>query len=625
MSEVLYPVAVDGILAVVLSASFLVSCAPEEPMPAGTASLTGPRWTVDPEKPGSNLPPVGRSLFDFLVTVQDGSRETQVVPYPFSRLTDLIEQRLPKTGRPSLKKVLIPVGRSLQRNAADPDFFEYPRVVVAVDTEPALEAHDAGMLLKDRLFLGYQEKAGIIEVISYNEEAGRFEFQVVTDYRAGGTPQILYARRDNCVPCHQNQAPIFSRPLWDETNANPGIAFLLRAEKPNFYGVPVRQGVDFPNAIDDATDRANMFSAYQVLWQNGCGPGDADRRSIECRANAFIAVLQYRLSGYRWVSVHTDGPKNNFMRALAGRWQEYWPLGLAIPNPDIPNRNPLASISRGNPLDEGCVTKKLTDTDMGELIQVERDLEPFIRRRPLEIWPSPEIDPAITNRVISGLGGFLTTADIQRLDKALYAKGEQSGKSKDRYRVPCEFNSEDAGRGAIRLQFHCPAQFSDEGEIALEGTIYLRNGSVLSGRVPYLEIAQQDRLHNLSVDRGSSRFRNESWRIRFSLREQSAGLHARLLDGNAIQHVELFWSEKARLGAPKFSGQAEVTILEDFLEVMRTVEKMATQARSGTLDALGPGPFRRTSLMSALFSELGIGPLAWCCLADNAMPSPQLE
>ena len=35
------------------------------------------------------------------------------------------------------KAVLIPLGRSLQRNSAAPEFFAYPRVVVAVDAEPA--------------------------------------------------------------------------------------------------------------------------------------------------------------------------------------------------------------------------------------------------------------------------------------------------------------------------------------------------------------------------------------------------------------------------------------------------------------------------------------------------------
>jgi len=54
---------------------------------------------------------------------------------------------------------------------------------MAVAGEGAPSAARAALLPRDRLFAGYREKAGIIEVISYNEAAGRFEFQVVKDYR----------------------------------------------------------------------------------------------------------------------------------------------------------------------------------------------------------------------------------------------------------------------------------------------------------------------------------------------------------------------------------------------------------------------------------------------------------
>jgi hypothetical protein len=39
-----------------------------------------------------------------------------------------------------LEQVLIPIGRSLQRNAANPHFFNYPRVVLAVVGEGARAA-----------------------------------------------------------------------------------------------------------------------------------------------------------------------------------------------------------------------------------------------------------------------------------------------------------------------------------------------------------------------------------------------------------------------------------------------------------------------------------------------------
>ena len=178
------------------------------------------------------------------------------------------------------KAVLIPLGRSLQRTSAAPEFFAYPRAVVAADAEPA---GTGDPYLKDRLYLGYQEKANLLEVISYNEDAGRFEFQVVTDYRAGGMPKVAYANRTLCVACHQNAAPIFSRPVWDETNANPRVAALLASERKDFYGIPLDRGVDVPNAIDDATLRANRFAVHQLLWNEGCGGNDEPAVSVSRR------------------------------------------------------------------------------------------------------------------------------------------------------------------------------------------------------------------------------------------------------------------------------------------------------------------------------------------------------
>ena len=288
-------------------------------------------------------PARGRSLFDFLVSEEQGGELHQAVPFPFSALLQRIEARArsaPDSRGRATKAVLIPLGRSLQRNSAAPDFFAYPRVVVAVDSEPA---GSGDPYLKDRLYLGYQEKADLIEVISYNEDAGRFEFQVVTGYRRGGSPRIVYANRTLCLACHQNAAPIFSRAVWDETNANPRVAALLASARNDFHGIPIDRGVDVPNAIDDATLRANRFAVNQLLWQQGCGGNDEP--AVTCRAGLFAAVLQYRLSGQQHFDRADPSYRDNVAARVTTASRRQWPGGLAIGNPDLPNRNPLSGES----------------------------------------------------------------------------------------------------------------------------------------------------------------------------------------------------------------------------------------------------------------------------------------
>lgn len=329
-----------------------------------TLMLTAAVIAVTPVQALDDLPPAGHSRFDELI----GSAP---VPFPFSRLANILNRQMKPDpgGLPPLKITLIPLGRSLQRDAGAPDFFRYPRVVAAADGDnrPGFSP------LKDRLFLGYHEKGNVLEVISYNDAAGRFEFQVVRDYQAGKTPQIYYARRSLCLACHQNGAPIFARPLWDETPANPKIAQRLRATQRNFYDVKLT-GTDIAYFIDASTDRANLFSVWQTLWQQGCGEGE---RGDRCRMEALAAALDYASS--------RTLPADDALPTLAQHWTTVWPKGLPIPTPDLPNRNPLASLqSAAN--------------------------DPLLLRPPLATWHAPD-----RTAFIVGLADMLDAAKVKQL------------------------------------------------------------------------------------------------------------------------------------------------------------------------------------------------------------------
>ena len=327
---------------------------------ATALTISNPAFAQD------DLPPVGRSRFDQLV----GSAP---VPYPFSRLVKTINRQMQPDagGLPPLKVTLVPLGRSLQREAGAPDFFRFPRVVAAADGDN----RPGYAPLKDRLFLGYHEKGEVVEVISYNDVAGRFEFQVVRDYRQGKTPQVFYARRSLCLACHQNAAPIFARPLWDETPANPEIARRLRETQRNFYKVKLT-GTDIAYFIDAATDRANLFSVWQTVWQQGCGSGEPGDR---CRMEAFMAALDYARNGRL--------PTPTSLPTLARTWKTRWPQGLAIPNPDLPNRDPLAALQ--DPAND-----------------------PLLLRAPLETWHAPD-----KTAFVVGLAGMLDYAAAKQLGR----------------------------------------------------------------------------------------------------------------------------------------------------------------------------------------------------------------
>ncbi|NMF91314.1 hypothetical protein, partial [Aromatoleum petrolei] len=358
------------------------------------------RPLLAPDAYGEDLPPAGASLFDQRVAALGGAA---ALPYPFERLLQGLEGEGHCADLPDgrcLVRVLIPIGRSLQRLAAAPEFFRHPRVVAAMAGEPA--AHGPGPLQRDRLYLGHVGNSDIIEVISYNEAAARFEFQLVLDYRSGARPRVVYASRPLCLACHQNHAPIFSRPLWQETNANPAVAARLATWQASVEGVPVRRGIDLPGAIDTAAQRANRFALWQALWQTGCGDGE---RGARCRAALFEAALRYRATGRHELAALQGA----ILPAFAAAWQTHWPSGLALPDANIPNRDPLP---------EG-----LSRTDGVMLANIPAPFEPLAPRPPLEVWPAP--DAQRLNETVAGLAEMVGGRDLALLGAAFPGQGAQ--------------------------------------------------------------------------------------------------------------------------------------------------------------------------------------------------------
>jgi hypothetical protein len=79
-----------------------------------------------------------------------------------------------------------------------------------------------------------------------------------------------------------------------------------------------------------------------------------------------------------------------------------WPWGLAIPNPDLPNRDPLAFV----PGTTGVAQS-----------HVAAGLEPLAPRAPLEVWTAE--DPLLVRRFVVGLAELIAETDVRELDAAL--------------------------------------------------------------------------------------------------------------------------------------------------------------------------------------------------------------
>lgn len=348
----------------------------------------------------ADLPPEGtRSLLDKWLAEQGG------IPFPFARMLEALAAEDADGARPPT--VLIPDGRSLLKAQAD---FAQPRIVLAADMQPppgALLAPD----FRGRLYMGFTEAGDEIELISYNEAAGRFEFQLIKDYCEGCVPKLVYAQRGVCLTCHQGGVPIFSVRPWEETNADPDIAQRIEAAiGAQYHGLPTRVPLALPEALDNLTDQAAVLVATQRAWLDGCGEGGA---GAQCRR----AMLADALA---WIADPGALQPGDPQRAAQ---RPHWPeAGIAIPDNDLRSRDPLSSglyedslwaqlrrLAFGEP-ERAPVADKLAAFD--ELPPLPAEFDPLLPRG-ARAWIGPgDADAAL------GLALLLTPADRERLDAA---------------------------------------------------------------------------------------------------------------------------------------------------------------------------------------------------------------
>jgi hypothetical protein len=155
-------------------------------------------------------------------------------------------------------------------------------------------------------------------VISYNELAGRYEFQIVTDYGDGLSPKVRYTDRPTCTRCHRAEAPIFPPRDWDDSNANSvaaaGIAWANGKTQARPHGTlvpaegaslddglsPIVTSVDRAWEVNRSVLRAAELQFVQKVWQKGCRIAtplvDAPTfTAADCRAELAVMAIANRL------------------------------------------------------------------------------------------------------------------------------------------------------------------------------------------------------------------------------------------------------------------------------------------------------------------------------------------
>ena len=525
-----------------------------------TTVLASPAWTTQASRPGPDIPAIGESRFDQLFLQSDGSFD---IPFPLSRLIAFLETRVAHDTQKPVVHVLIPQGRSMLRNSGAPDFFRNPRSILSIQGEPAVDM-DAGDHLKYRLFIAGQPKTGILEVISYNDELGRFEFQIVDNYLSGKKPELRYANRGLCMSCHQNGAAIFPVIPWSETNINAAVATQIIKALPETY--PSLIGVVTKDAgfTDVLVDRANYLSLAQTIWRQGCD-------SIRCRAAIFRAALQYRLSDEAGFDRSNPGYHSDYLQPLESGWQNKWPQGLAL------------------------ATSRLINVDPFNSGAVNRSQDPLSLRPAQAIWKRP--DPILADGIVERLASFFTRNDIQRIDRKLIQLSRLKPVTSRQLITDCRLEPSSENLDHIVCG-------DLEQDHSLQLTIELERDAqtIQSARILHLKFPDDSKIWQPEIENVTQ----DSSSLKLEPGGGKSGLSQRLVNGERIESIKLVTNADRN----EFS-KVSISLSDESTFIDRLVEDAIKANRSGQSNSLSNRAFRRPALLSDIYQTLAIEGPGW--------------
>ena len=303
-----------------------------------------------------------------------------------------------------------------------------------------------------------------------------------------------------------------------------------------------------------------------------------EEAAVRCRAAILEAIIKFRLNGAWYADTDTASFQQNVVSHLSARWRQQWPAGILVPTANIPNRDPFTQTQLVGPLD------------------------PFYRRTPRARWTRPAAK--ILDGIVVRLSEFLSHNDVKRVDEALNRLAESGAAPTVEMTNTCDLRF--VLSDTTPLMVECPEFSSSFGlrawlKLSPDGT---NNGRVTSVRINGVEETLWVDLENISIEEQA----DDRLLLRFV---QAQNLNPRRRNGDLIESLALTWDRGDT--SPLRRADATLTIRTDFFFVSEAIERMVGKTLRGEIDVFSARPFRRRATLEALYHELKMAPLTWCC------------
>jgi hypothetical protein len=275
----------------------------------------------------------------------------------------------------------------------------------------------------------------------------------------------------------------------------------------------------------------------------------------------------------------------------------------------LPDRNPFG----GEVSSYGSGGAEDVSLDWIAASNVPAALDPLNPRPAREIW---QFGGAMdVYRFIPGWAKFFALDDFRAMDAFLRQQWSSKGGQRSVYQAHCSAVRDAPGTTGFALE--CVSAGGAPASVSLAGRFDGR-GNV---RIDWLNFGPAGQVRDLLFKAEAAQRAGSGYTLRSVPKKN--GLVVRLPDGRALASVEIQWPAEDPAANPSKSMVArfEVVVLDDFALVRQAVERLLAR-RSSLFD---DGPLIRSSLMPALFSELGMPVRSWCCVDDADMPSAVLD
>jgi len=200
------------------------------------------------------------------------------------------------------------------------------------------------------------------------------------------------------------------------------------------------------------------------------------------------------------------------------------------------------------------------------------------------------------------------------LDNYLFEASQDTDTARRHLKAACAFTKTDLGGWALQVRFSCGGQ--DRDGMGMEGQFYIEHGEATRGTIERLLVGGSEKLIKLTISGPEIAYSDSGGEILLRLEQPIGGIHARLTNGQALEHLTLRWDMLAAEDAgpsEEFrrhpdNGMSVLSVVDDFALLRSALAALVQEAENGMNDALSDKPIQGGALMRALLAKLGMKP-----------------